>query len=221
MKRLCFIPVLLAAVCPGWAQQAVMTPMGVVVTPGSPLQVSKELQSVLPKNAMIRLAQPTKMADDGEEVVIYETNNPIEPSPHLAVVKNGSRTADFSLANLFLQDGAGDNYTLFKASEFEWVNKKKAFLAAFRSIGDGSGTIFVLLTERDHRYVAAWKKETTQGRVEVLRNGQLQVWDADGDGQCVWCPQHYKVSTFEWKDGKPAIVGRYTTSHALDPVWLC
>jgi len=218
MKRLSFILMLLAIVSPGWAQQAIMTPMGVLVTPGSPLQVSKELRSVLPKNAAVRLVQPTTMAEDGEEVVIYETGNRIEPSPHLAVVKNGARAADFSLAGLFQQDGAGDDYTLFKASEFEWGEKKKAFIAAFRSIGDGSGTIFVLLTERDHRYVAAWKKETTQGRFKALRNGQLQVYDADGEGQCVWCPQHYKVSTFEWKDGRPAIVSRFTTKHALDPV---
>ena len=195
-----------------------MTPMGAVVTPHSPLQVSKELRSVLPKNAAVRLVQPTSMAEDGEEAVIYETGDRFEPNPHLAVVKNGSRAADFSLADLFQQDGAGDNYTLFKASEFEWGDKKKAFIAAFRSIGDGAGTIFVLLNVRDHRYVVAWKKETTQGRFKVLRNGQLQVWDADGEGQCVWCPQHYKVSTFEWKDGSPAVVGRFTTKHALDPV---
>jgi hypothetical protein len=218
MKRLSFFSMLLAIACPGWVQQAVMTPMGVVVTPHSPLQVSQELRSLLPKDAAVRLLQPTTMAEAGEEVVIYETANRIEPSPHLAVVKNGARVADFSLAGLFQQDGAGDNYTLFKAAEFEGGDKKKAFIAAFRSIGDGSGTIFVLLTERDHRYVVAWKKETTQGRFKALRNGQFEVWDADGEGQCVWCPQHYKVSTFEWKDGKPVIVSRYTTKHALDPV---
>jgi len=194
-----------------------MTPLGVLVTPHHEVQVSKELRSVLPKNVTIRLVQLTQMALDGEQVVVYETGNQFEPHSHVAVVKSGQRTADFALTRLFQRDGVGESYELFNASQFLSVDNKNVFIAAFRNIGDGAGTLFVLLTERAGRYEVAWREGTNQGRFKVLRSGKIQVWDADGQAQCVWCAQQYNVTTFEWKDGGLSRINRFKTKHAFDP----
>ncbi len=194
-----------------------MTPLGVLITPHREIQVSKELRSVLPRTAKVRLVQQTKMAVDGEQVIVYDMGDQYEPHAHFAVVKNGQRTADFSLTKLFEEDGIGDSDELFSALQFQSADNKNVFVAAFRSIGDGSGTRFVVLTERDARYQVAWKDGATQGRFKVLRTGRIELWDATGEGTCVWCPQRYDVTTLEWKDGGLSRISRSTTKDALDP----
>jgi len=194
-----------------------MSPLGVLITPHREVQVSKALRSVLPKNATVRLVQLTKMALDGEQVVVYDTGNQFEPHSHVAVVKSGQRAADFALTRLFHRHGGGESYELFNASQFLSADNKNVFIVAFRNIGDGAGTLFVLLTERDGRYEVAWKERTTQGRFKVLRSGKIQVWDSDGGGLCVWCVQQYDVTTFEWKDGGLSRINHFKTKDALDP----
>jgi len=109
----------------------------------------------------------------------------------------------------------GDSYELFKASQIP-TDGPQAFVAAFRNIGDGAGTLLVLLTLKNGQY-RIWKHGITEGQLKVLKDGSIQVWGAEGDGECVWCPQHYKVTTFEWKDGTPSEIRHYETKHALNP----
>lgn len=194
-----------------------MSPLGVLITPHREVQVSKALRSVLPANATVRLVQLTKMALDGEQVVVYDMGNQFEPHSHVAVVKSGQRTANFALTRLFHRGGVGESYELFNASQFLSADNKNVFIAAFRNIGDGSGTLFVLLAERDGRYEVEWKERTHQGRFKVLRSGNIQVLDGTGGGLCVWCPQQYDVTTFEWKDAGLSRINHFIAKVALDP----
>jgi hypothetical protein len=135
-------------------------------------------------------------------------------------VKNGHCVADFGLVTVLPKAGVGSRYALFKASAFESAEKKNVFVAAFRNIGDGSGTLFVFLNWRADGYQVAAKYWTQEGRVKLLRSGKIQVWNADGGGECVWCPQHYEVTTYEWQHGELGRVGRFATKQALDPALI-
>jgi hypothetical protein len=211
---------ILAVACAGFqisAQQRVMTPLGVRTIAHEPILASRGLRAILPKNAAVRLDTKTTIAADGEEIVVYDSGNEFDPEPHLVVVRSGHQTADFSLAQVFPQDGCSEICTLIASSEFEIVKGKRAFIVAFTNTGDGSGILFGILSEQGQKYEFIWKRETYQGRVKVTGDGKMQVWDADNDGECVWCPEHYKVTNLAWTNNEMQAVSHYTTSRALDP----
>lgn len=193
--------------------------MGVLITPPHSVQVSKELRAILPKYSAVRLVQSTSLSEGGEEIIIYERGNWYEPHSHLAVVKNDKLVIDFSLVKLFGSD-IGETFVLFRAAEFGTPDNRKAFVAALRGFGDGSGTIFLVVTERNGGY-QVWKRRTTEGLFKVLRTGDVEVWSGgtgpDGGIDCVWCPRYYDVQNFKWVDGAPIKVGQFTTKHILSP----
>jgi hypothetical protein len=216
-KGICLYLVVLAGGI-AYAQEAIKTPLGVVIKPPHAVRVSRQLRSLLPKGATVRLVQPTTMeANKSEEIVVYERGGEYDPRSHVAIVQNGRRLVDFSLTRLFQQ---GESYAFFQASEFQIPDNAKAFVAAFRSIGDGAGTVFVLLTGNDGHY-QIWKRATVQGRFKVLRSGKIQLWDAgdapEGEPGCVWCPRYYNVGTYGWANRTLSKIGHYRTKHALDP----
>lgn len=217
MRVFSFSVFIFVAIPPIFAQRAEMTPLGAVITPHASIRISAGLRAALPRHTAIRLVQPTVLSEGGEDVVIYEKGNPYEPYSHIAVVKNGHRVADFGLATLFHKDGSGSGYEFFKASVVETSAQKSIFVAAFRNIGDGSRTLFVLLIKHGGRYEVAGKYATQEGRVKVLRSGKIQVWGAGDDGECNWCPQHYGVITYEWTDAGFSRAGYFKTRNSLSP----
>jgi hypothetical protein len=202
------------------AQQSDKSPLGVLITPPHAVRVSQELRAALPKNVTVRLLQQTTLGDQGEEVVVYERGDRYEPHSHVAVIKGGRRIADFSLTTLFKRYDIGDTYAFFQASEFRRANGQNAFVSAFRNVGDGSGTLFVIVTKSADNY-ETWKQATTQDRFKILRNGDIQVWDAgdvpEGEIDCVWCPRYYKVRTFHWLKGSPTSTTLFRTRRTIDP----
>lgn len=216
MRKLCLTLALSSFVSLTWAQQAIETPLGVLITPHQEVRVSKQLRAILPPKSTARLVQPTSMGAGGEEVVVYDAGDQYEPHAHVAVVRDGHRVADFSVTKLFGRRHIGDTYELFAATQLALADGKHLFVAAFRNIGNGAGTIFVLLAERKSHYEIAWMEGTIQGRFKLLRTGAIQVWNAE-NYECTWCPHHYDVNSFEWKDGRLAKVGHFRTQDQLDP----
>ena len=198
-------------------QQANPSPLGVLITPPHQVVIPKGVRSALPPNALVRLFQPTTLAPDGEHMIVYERVRGFEPDSHLAVLKNRRLVADFSLIKLFEKEDIGDTYALFSASQFPTPDAGNAFVAAFRNIGNGAGTLFVLVTNTKGRYRVIWQRRTTQGRLNVQQNGQIQLWDANVGDDCTWCPHRYERTTFEWKDKRISKLNHWTTRHALDP----
>lgn len=197
-----------------------MTPLGVLITPPPQILVSEQIRSALPKKATVRLLERTERTAGTEHVIVYELGSKFEPDSHVAVLKGGQLVSDFGLAKLFTVRGTGGRYALFAATQFRTAENKNAFITAFRNIGNGAGTIFVLLIERNGHY-SAWKYGGFQGRFQVRTDGRIQVWSAgdvpEGKIDCTWCRRRYDVSTFEWKDASLAKVGHLTKKGALDP----
>ena len=129
----------------------------------------------------------------GEQIAVYETGDKYEPFTHLAVLRDGRRAAEFQL------DGS-----------------KNAFVSAYRNIGDGSGTIFLLVVPNGTGYALAMNRATVEGRFKVMPDRTIEIWDAE-DRECVWCPHQYKVSKMKWQSGSLATVNVHTTKHKISP----
>jgi hypothetical protein len=197
-----------------------MTLFGAVVTPHAPIEVSAEMRALLPKDAIVRMVEQTKLAGTGETIAAYDVGSELKPDPHLIVLKDKKVADTFRLATIFGKNDPGPGWVLFKASEFQLPQGKNMFVAAYRNIGDGAATVFVLVAEQGGDYKIFWDKLVSQGRFEVLRDGKMQVWGAAKDGACIWCPHVYKVTALEWKDGRVANAGRFETKRRLDPLLL-
>jgi len=199
------------------AQQASAGPLGVLIAPPAEITIPDALHYALATGAVARLLQPTRLTPEGEEILVYDTGNRFESNSHVAVIESGRRVADFSLTKLFESDHVGETYALFSAAQFPTREKANVFLAAFRNIGNGAGTIFVLIAFKGGSYQVGWQRWAQQAQLRVRRDGRLELWESSADGECTWCPQHYEVSTFEWKNGTASKISHSATKQALSP----
>lgn len=214
--RLYLLLLLLFAANSGFGQGSTASPMGVLIRPAKKVSIPAELRSAVPEKSTVRLIESVRLSNGDETVIIYDRGNQFEPHAHIAVAKNGKRVADFSLIKLFQKEGVGDTYAFFQAVQFTTPDNRSVFIAAFRNIGDGAGTLFVLLTEKDGQYAVAWRKWASQAQLRV-RRGEVQLWASDEGDDCVWCPHHYEVSNFVWKEGGLSKVSHYETKRPLSP----
>ena len=219
--KLRFLSIFLVFVaCSAAAQPADHSSLGVLIAPSRTVSVSKELRAALPKNVAIRLVRKTMLSPNGEQVIIYEAGDEYIPHSHVAILKDGKRVADLNLKQIFKHGALGEMYTLFQAAEFHRGDERRAFVAAFRNVGDGSGTVFVVVTESAGHY-KVWKKATIQGPFKLPRSGEMEVWQArdspGGEIDCVWCRHYYEVEFLKWVDGTLTRTRSIRTERPLDP----
>jgi len=200
----------------GFGQSSSAGTMGVLISPPKELHVPSNMRSAIPAKAVVRMIQPTQLTEGGEIVAIYDVGDEYEPNAHIAVIKNHTRVADFSLVKLFGED-TGDTYALFQSAQLSLSPSRNGFIAAFRNIGDGAGTLFVLITGNAGRFAVAWQKGASEAQLQVRTGGVFQLWDADEGDDCVWCPHHYEVTNLVWKNEALTKVSKFTTKHALSP----
>jgi len=218
MIRCCALFLLLCIGCSSLGQTATFSPLGVLIKPADKVEAPAEILAAIPKKVTVRLVKLTRLSSDGESVVIYDRGDQnYEPHTHIAVIRNGKRVADFSIIKLFEKQGVGDTYEFFLAAQFTTPDKQNAFIAAFRNIGDGSGTLFVLLINRQGQYIVSWHKAASQAQLRVRKDGGYQLWDSDEGDDCVWCAHHYEVSDYIWKNDTLFRRLHHDTKDALDP----
>jgi hypothetical protein len=214
----CTLLLLLAIAHSAVGQTATFSSLGILVKPHESLRAPAELRTVVPKKAVIRLIQTTRLSAEGETVVIYDRGDQVYPTDaHIAIIKSGKRVADFSIIKVFERQGVGDTYALFQAAKFAIPDTHEAFVAAFRNVGDGAGTLFVVLTESEGQYRVSWRRWASQAQLRVREDGTYELWDSDQGDDCVWCAHHYEVSQFKWKEGRLFPLSHYETKDALDP----
>jgi hypothetical protein len=220
MNRLSIFALLLFLPFPGFPQSSSAGPLGVIVTPPKSVRVPADLRATIPVKSVVRLVQSTQLTSDGETFVIYERGNEFEPDTHIAVIKNGARAADFSLVRVFAKEGVGVSYALFQSAQVSLGPSRKGFIAAFRNIGDGSRTLFVLVTETEGKFAVSWQAVASEAQFQVRQGGAFQLWNANEDDDCVWCPHHYEVTNFRWNDESLRKVSHFETKHPLPPSQL-
>lgn len=222
MNRAWIFALSVCAAFPVLAQNSTWSPLGVLVHPAEGVKVPDEVQKAIPANVVVRWMQQTHLSSEGEISSIYDTGDEFEPKAHFAFIKNGARIGGLRLAGALVNQGGSlddfvDNFALFQAGEIPLQTDHKGLMAAFRNIGDGAATIFVLITEKDGKYSFAWSDWTSQAQLRIGPKGAFQVWNSIEGDNCVWCTHHYEVASYVWKNETLVRISHYNTKHVLSP----
>ena len=191
------------------AQTRTPSPLGVLVRPSQPIQVPANLRAQIPKNAKVRLDASTHLAHGGETTLVYDLGE-FGTDAHIALFQNGKRVAD-------LHPEDAEDYIFIQAAESQEPDGQHVLIFAFQSLGDGSGTMFALITEKDGNYRIAWTQETEQGSFKEIGGGKVELWNGKGDGSCVWCDEHYTVTTYVWSNGTLHAIEHHLAPRAMSP----
>jgi len=192
-------------------------PFGAIAEPVKTIRPPRDIASLLPRVAMVRVLQNTRLAPAGETTIIYDiyeppesdidrTSGQMEKNSHVVIVRDGKITSDL---------GAPDeDCDLAGFAEFRLEAKSDAAVIAFRRRGDGSHTDFFLLRFDGQSYTLDSVAETYAGRMEILETdpAEIRIWSAGVDETCVWCEQRYSIDVCIWQDG-----GFMPKSHEVTP----
>jgi hypothetical protein len=205
------------------SQSATYSPLGVLVSPAKAPTLSLRIKSQLPKGASPRFDARTNLGFNGEEVVIYAASTEqYEPHEHIAIFCNAKKVVDITVSVLFGGTDNGDdenylNYEFYKFAEFS-APAGNAAAFAFRNIGDGAGTLIAVIVHNADTYSIAYQGRFSQAELKYFEADKTaEVWASNSDGDCVWCPQHYKVMKLKWSREKLVLISKFDTKHALSP----
>lgn len=224
LYRIMAIPVgILCCLATAAPQTSTPSPLGVLVSPPARVAVPAEIRSLLPEGAVVRLLGETKLAPQGESIVVYDFyHQSEEPDSHIWIVRSGQVVTRYDLRDLFQ---FGEEFTVVALASFSLDRDGTAAAAvAFRNMGNGATSYFLVLRANQQSYEVMFSRVTTQGRLNILQgeNPRLELWSALEDGEtplesCTWCPHQYEVETFEWRQNNFAKVERRQTQQRLDP----
>jgi len=210
-------------------------PFGAIPQPVHPIKAPRDVASLLPRVAMVRVLENTKFAPVGETTVLYDVFEPPDNDPdrtsgrmikntHVVILRDGKVASD-----LGAPDEACD---LAGFSEFRLDAKSDAAAIAFRCGGDGSRTNFFLLRFDGQSYALESIAQTSTGRMEILETdpAEIRVWSAENrapmapargaweiNDTCVWCDQHYSTDIYVWEDGQFAAKAHNVTPDTYNP----
>jgi len=197
-------------------------PFGAIPEPVRPIKAPRDIASLLPRVAMVRVLENTKLAPTGETTVLYDIFEPPDNDPdrtsgrmiknvHVVILRDGKVASD-----LGAPDEACD---LADFSQFRLDSKSNAAAIAFRCAGDGSRTNFFLLRFDGNSYALEPIAQTSTGRLEILETdpAEIRVWSAGVDDTCVWCDQHYSTDIYLWQDGAFTPKSHNVTPDAYNP----
>jgi len=238
MKGPCqFVILLTCAVVASAAagQELLNSPLGVVVIPKKPIKPPPELRRLLPRGIAIRILAETRLAPDGETLVVYDRHpGTPEPYAHVAFVRSEKVLKDYALDQL-IEYGEGFNAMCF--SSFHARGDQEAVAIAFRGTGDGAGSLFAVLTADEMSYQVVFLRRVSQGRLKIFEGEtpRLELWSAADDlspttalaadnktpivhlMSVVWGRHRYQVETYEWREGKFVRVSKWKTKKFYHP----
>ena len=200
-------------------------PFGAVPEPVHPIRAPRDIASLLPRVAMVRVLQNTKLAPSGETTVVYDLFEPPEDDPdrtsgrmiknaHVVILRDGKVASDLGAPE--------EDCDLAGFSEFRLDAKSNAAAIALRCAGDGSRTNFFLLRFDGQSYAIQSIAESFAGRMEILETdpAEIRVWSAGVDQTCVWCDQHYETDIYVWENGEFVLKSHDVTPGTYDPAEL-
>jgi hypothetical protein len=184
------------------------------------IEISRELQAQLPKARAIREAKQTDLTAMGEQVIMYDTDE----SPHIAIVVQGVLSQTYDLSKI-VEKGLGGIYAT--SCEFQLSPTQKALAIAYTLSGDGTGSVFLILTwAPETKYEVVFHETVGQGRI-MIGSGKLDLWEStrgkyasrpeSPEFECEWCKHKYLISEFRWRDGKYNKTRSRLTSKSYDP----
>jgi hypothetical protein len=143
-------------------------------------------------------------------------------NPMLAIATGKSIVQTFDVSQI-VEDGQQALYS--SHCEFDMAPTQKALAIAYTFSGDGTGSLFLVVTWTGS-YQVVFKKSVGQGRM-VLDSGTVELWErtfgkyaSRPDSvhyECEWCDHRYLITRFTWRNGVYAKAGSKRTKKAYDP----
>lgn len=195
---------------------------GMLTAPMSPVDVPPEIRSLLPAGSTVYILEHTRISPTGEYVVVYypapaNDRGIHEFSPEIALIRSGK------LERLFKYDDWGEviaGYAVFKVQE-----NREAFALCLTNQGDGAPSDFLIAAWTSSGYQAVFRDfglSQSQIRIQPTTPVSFELWSPDryppGSSRCVWCPQIYRVTTYQWQHERFGKTGRsWCTKQPMDP----
>ena len=111
------------------------------------------------------------------------------------------------VATTFEAGGRGGFTRLLGDCDLPLAGNTSALAIAYRSGGDGSSTLFLLLGFVEGKYSILDSLEAPRSRIAVGQVGEFSLWEGLGSRKCVWCAQKYRVTKYTF-NGKLFKKGR-------------
>jgi hypothetical protein len=176
--------------------------VGDIVKPAHNLPVPSAVRDHLSQIADVEAFAPLSNHD---AVVVYDTvrdspgtTNFMDNRPKVAILRDGSVKLNLDVLSL-AQGGPAffNGMALLRGDE-----RNAVAVFAFRLAADGSGTFFVFVGRGPSGYGVTATLQGLQAQLRFESNDQLELWSANGQAPCVWCPKPYRVTKLGWSDGK-------------------
>ena len=112
------------------------------------------------------------------------------------VLRANRIVARFKVRKLFTTDA---DWVFLSESEFRLSQDRSAVAFAFRALGDGAGSLYLVLSSSHGKYQILMNREAGQARLRVLdADGNLEIWEATYGDECVWCRHRYMIARYRW-----------------------
>jgi hypothetical protein len=193
--------------------------LGGVPGPVRPTRAPREIASLLPQKAQVRVVEHTRMEPSEETTVLYDLlehpkDDPkwTERNTHVVVFSEGKIVKDFGTLD--------EDCDLGGFEQLRLQDHVYGAVIAFRCAGDRAASDFFLLHANGAEYAAEQIANAGTGKLEILETdpAEVRVWSADVDGVCVWCEQHYSQYLYVWQDGKFALKSTRVTNRPFIPI---
>lgn len=183
--------------------------------PAAPISIPANIRSQLPNVEAVRQVLNTQLSPSGEQVIIYDAaSDESDPQPHVAFVIGEKVAKVLDGGEAAKAPGGFARY--MSACQFDTAAHQKAVALAFSSAFDGSGSAFAVIMWHSGDYRVVSSLHGMQGQL-VLRRGGLALWTSNGQGECVWCAQHYKIRHYVWRRGTYVRTGVTKLKRLYDP----
>ncbi len=202
--------------------QSGLGPFGYFLKQPKPIHLTEALQKLVPSKCPVRNIQDTKLSSTGEQIIICGPEAPEEGPTHV-IVTDGHTLAlkDIDVDELFSESGGA--YQFVSATEVVNKSNRHAYLVAFLSAGDGSGSCLFAIGYSGDKYKVLLHRSVTQGRIVFHRDkDSIEIWDsAEGacprGNDCVWCLHPYRIEKYLWVADEFRLQHTITTKHCFSP----
>ena len=195
-------------------------PLGVFQLPRRPVKAPKTIRALLPRGAKVRLLQNLTLSP-ADVLVVYDSLDADSSSsfmdiryPVVLVVRANHLVERISVRRRTNDD---PDWAFLEAGEVRLSSDLGAIALAFRSMGDGSASLYLVIAPQGQKYHTVLNKITGQGRLRADDEGNLELWDANFGEECVWCDHGYTILTYRWRGLHLARVRKAGTCRTIDP----
>ena len=195
-------------------------PLGVIQFPRPPVKVPRTIRALLPRRAKVRLLQKLSFQPQ-DTLVVYDVSDPASSSPFMEILYPAVRIirGNQAVGRVSLKRRTDDDpdWVFLEAGEIRLATELSGIALAFRSLGDGSASLYMVLSPKGQKYHTVLNRITGQGRLRADQEANLELWDANFGGECVWCNHRYSILSYRWNGSRLEQVRKTGSCRQINP----